>query len=332
LHGSSLKALAPEAPAAGTGSRTRAVAGRYLELAKARLSTLVVITTLVGYLVAPAPSGGWVRLFWTVIGTGLAAGGANGLNQWRERGLDRLMERTRSRPIPSGRLSPGHALLVALVAAGSGVLLLATLVNLLTAALAALVVLLYVLVYTPLKTRSHANTLVGAVCGAIPPVMGWTAARGVLEPPAFILAALLFAWQIPHFLALAWMYREDYARAGYRMLPLEDPSGRRTAAMVLLYSLALIPISLAASAGGLSGWVYAAGATLLGAGLVALGARLVRERSVSNARRVFLASITYLPLLLGLMVLDRAAPDEGAAAPAPALHAATQLPAPPQLP
>ena len=213
---------------------TRSLAGRsslssYLELGKARLSTLVVATTAVGFAVAPGRFDA-LLFAWTLLGTTLAALGANSLNQWAERERDALMERTRTRPLPSGRLAAREALAAGVLESLGGVALLAALVNLLTALLAAFVILLYVLVYTPMKSRSHLNTLVGAVCGAIPPMMGWTAVTGALDPGAYILAAVLFVWQIPHFLALAWLYREDYQRGGYKMLPHSDPSGRLTAA------------------------------------------------------------------------------------------------------
>jgi protoheme IX farnesyltransferase len=182
---------------------------------------------------------------------------------------------------------------------------LALFTNLLTAALAIVAFSIYVFLYTPLKTRSTVCTLVGAVSGAIPPMMGWTAAAGHIEPGAWLLFGLLFAWQIPHFLALAWLCREDYERGGFVMLPLVDREGQATCRLVLLYSLAILPIGLAFPLAGLAGWIYTLGSVVLGGGLLALCARLYRFRTAAAARRVFLASVLYLPLLLGLMIADR---------------------------
>ncbi len=302
----------PRPPAGGTASRhpddrreSRSRLADYAELGKLRLTSLVVATTAVGFAVAPSGRGDLLRLAVTVLGTMLAALGANGLNQWIERERDARMERTRRRPLPAGRLSAARALAVSIGWSAAGVLLLAALVNVLTALLALAVVLLYAGVYTPLKTRSTLNTLVGAVCGAVPPVMGWTAATGSLAPGGLVLAGVLFVWQIPHFLALAWLHREDYERGGYCMLPAWDRTGRLSALMVLLYSLALVPVALAGHLAGLAGLSYALAAVLLGCGIAAFGLFLVTDRSRRNARRVFLASLLYLPLLLGVMVADR---------------------------
>lgn len=298
-------AARPDTAAPAASVRRRGRLALYAELAKARLSSLVVATTAVGFVVsAPRPLD-LPLFFWTVLGTALSAAGANGLNQWLERERDARMQRTCTRPLPSHALSPLHALLVSLLWAFVGVLLLALFVNGLTAALSALVIVIYVLLYTPLKVRSSLNTQIGAVCGAIPPMMGWSAATGAIDAGAYILGAVLFVWQIPHFLALAWLYRDDYERGGYRMLPHADRSGRLTSGMVLLYSLALIPVALMAAVGGLAGSVYATAAIALGLAMSALAWRLVRERSDRHAKRVFLASLLYLPILLGVMVADR---------------------------
>lgn len=277
----------------------------YLELFKARLSGLVTATTAVGFLLGSASSPDWAVFLFTLIGTGLSAGGANALNQYEEIRRDACMNRTKARPLPSGRMRPRTALLLGLGTAIGGVALLALTVNWLTAGLSALVVLLYTLVYTPLKHRTPLCTLVGAVCGAIPPIMGWTGATGTIGFGAWILAAILFFWQIPHFLALAWLYREDYERGGYRMLPSIDPSGQKTSILAVLYSLPLLPIGIAATVTGLAGWAFAAGSLLFGGGLVYLGLRLYHVRDQRNARRLFLGSLLYLPLVLGLMVVDR---------------------------
>ena len=279
----------------------------YLELSKARLSALVVLTTAVGFIMgAPAlPASAWARLLLTIAGTSLAAGGANALNQLLERRRDAMMRRTRGRPLPSGAMSPLHGLVFALAAVYAGLAILGGAVSLGAMGLALATILIYILLYTPLKTRSTLNTLVGAVCGAIPPMIGWVAASGSLDRGAWILGGLLFVWQIPHFFALAWMYRRDYARGGFKMLPVMDPSGRLTGQVVVLMSLGLLPLGLAATLFGLAGWVYAVGSIALGTWLLVVGLRLYATRSDESARRLFLASIAYLPLLLGLMMLDR---------------------------
>jgi len=287
--------------------KKRSLVDLYLELSKARLSAMVVLTTAVGFIMgAPAlTAGAWGRLLLTIAGTSLAAGGANALNQLLERRRDAMMRRTRGRPLPSGAMSPMHGLLFALVAVYAGLAILGLAVSLGAMGLALATILIYILLYTPLKTRSTLNTLVGAVCGAIPPMIGWVAASGSLDRGAWILGGLLFVWQIPHFFALAWMYRRDYARGGFKMLPVLDPSGRLTGQVVVLMSLGLLPMGLAATLFGLAGWVYAVGSIALGTWLLVVGLRLYATRSDESARRLFLASIVYLPLLLGLMMLDR---------------------------
>ncbi len=285
----------------------RGLLGLYLEFSKARLSALVVFTTAVGFIMgAPTlTAGSWRRLLLTIAGTALAAGGANALNQLLERRRDAMMLRTRGRPLPSGAMSPMHGLIFAVAAAYAGLAILGLTVSLAAAGLALITILIYILLYTPLKTRSTLNTLVGAVCGAIPPMIGWVAASGSLDRGAWILAGLLFVWQIPHFFALAWMYRQDYARGGFKMLPVMDPDGRLTGQVVVLMSLGLLPLGLAATLFGLAGWVYAVGSIALGGWLLVVGIRLYATRSEESARRLFLASIAYLPLLFGLMMLDR---------------------------
>lgn len=277
----------------------------YLELTKARLSAMVVVTAAAGYAVASAGAMDWLGLLWIVIGTGLCAGSANAFNQIIEVRRDALMNRTKGRPLPAGDLSSAHAFVFAVLIGYVGVSMLAMLLNLLTAGLALANILIYVLLYTPLKIRTTLNTLVGAVCGAIPPMMGWAAATGTLGHGAWVLGAILFLWQIPHFLALAWMYRDDYSRGGYVMLPQVDPAGVLTAQVAVLTSLALLPLGLVATVAGLAGWVYALASIVLAAGMILLAVRLWKDRSDASARRLFLASITYLPLLLLVMVLDR---------------------------
>ena len=285
--------------------------GTYIQLTKARLNTLVLITTLVGFIMASTRPLDWRLLLFTLTGTALSAFGSAVLNQVIERNLDAQMQRTSQRPLPRGRVTPLQATVLGIALSLSGVLLLALTVNLLTALLALLVVLIYTLWYTPLKLKSSLCTVVGAICGAIPPMMGWTAVTGRIDAAAWSLGAILFAWQIPHFLALAWMYREEYDRAGFRMLPSEDQSGQITFRMLLLYSLLMLPVAASAVLAGIAGWWYLAGATLLGMVLVAMSVSVYRERTVAGARRVFHATLMYLPLLLLLMVFDRAEPAPG---------------------
>jgi protoheme IX farnesyltransferase len=277
----------------------------YAELTKVRLTSLVVATAGVGFVMAGRSPLDASTLAWTVLGTALAAAGSMALNQVIEADRDARMERTKSRPLPGGAIGRRHALLVGLITASVGLILLAVRVRPLTAVLGLAVVLIYTLVYTPLKPRTPLCTLVGGICGAIPPMMGWTATGAGLSFGAWVLAGVLFLWQIPHFLALAWMYRDDYRRGGFRMLPVVDPSGRATGLIAVLYSLALLPVGLPAILGGMTGWLFVVGSLALGAGLVTLALCLAAFRSEPVARRLFLATLAYLPLLLGLMVADR---------------------------
>jgi protoheme IX farnesyltransferase len=275
----------------------------YLELSKYRLSLLVSLTAAVGFLVAGGTGAG--RLAAVALGTLLAAFGANAINQRQEAALDARMTRTRGRPIPSGRIAARRALDWGIVAAALGCGLLVWRANALAGALAAGVVLLYTLVYTPLKTRSPFCTLVGAVCGAVPPLIGCAGGAGRIDLSGWLLASTLFVWQIPHFFALAWLYRDDYARGGFRMLPVIDRTGTLTSRLLVLYSALLLPIGLLFAATGLAGLLFAAISVALGVTLTALGVRLWRDRSDRSARRVFLASLAYLAILLSVMVADR---------------------------
>ena len=293
----------PPLAAAGARPRPMELLGLYLELSKARLALLVVLTTVAGFIVAPGPAEP-LRLLLATVGTALSAFGANILNQVREVEPDRRMHRTRSRPLPSGRIDRRRAVLWGVTSAAAGVLLLTAGVNLLTAGLSLLVILLYVAVYTPMKRLTPLNTVVGAVCGAIPPMMGVTAASGELGATAWLLGAVLFAWQMPHFLALAWYHREDYARGGFRMLPQVDPRGALTGGATLLASLVLLPVCAALYRVGAGGPIFLAAGLGLSGGLAWASWRLLALRTAPAARRLFLASLVYLPLLLGVLVAD----------------------------
>lgn len=278
-----------------------------LELTKPRITQLVLLTAAAGfYLGASGAADLWLFAH-TLLGTALVAGGTNALNQLSERDVDARMRRTRRRPLPSGRVSVRAAAVFAAAISVAGVAYLAATVNVLTAGLAALTLATYVFVYTPLKRRTSLNTLIGAVPGALPIVGGWTAAGGRLDVAAAALFWILFLWQLPHFLALAWLYRDDYRAGGLVMLGGEDPSGRLTGRASTLFALALVPVSLVPTLAGLTGGLYFAGALLLGALYAAAGAALSFATTDRRARRLFLVSIAYLPALLGLMVLDRLA-------------------------
>jgi heme o synthase len=292
--------------AARTFPRPASAAADFAELVKMRLSILTVATAMAGF--ALGVDGPWTILLLaaTVAGTALSAAGAAALNQWRERDLDALMKRTAARPLPAGRLSAQDALAAGLVLSLAGVSCLAAFANFLAAGLAAGTILLYILVYTPLKRITSLNTIVGAIPGALPPLIGWTAARGSIGAEGITLFAILFLWQMPHFLAIAWLYRQDYARAGFRMLSEGDDQGIATGRQAVLYALALLLVSLLPSV--FFGWsaVYFYGALLLGAGFTAMAGNFACSGgSVPAARGLFLASIVYLPLLLALVVLAR---------------------------
>jgi heme o synthase len=284
-------------------------AADWLTLTKPRITTLVVVTTLAGYLLPPGsePIDG-LRLLAALLGTALLASGASALNQVIERDRDARMDRTAARPVPAGRVHADGALAfaVGLVIAGLAVLVVGT--NTLTAGLGALTVAGYAFVYTPLKPITSLSTIVGAAPGALPPMMGWAAARGAVEPGAWALFGLLFVWQLPHFLAIAWMYREDYGRGGFPMLTVEDTDGRRTALQALLWTAALLPVSLLPSILHLAGLFYFISALLLGCGLLATVVRFSRAPQRHTARTVLLASVLYLPAVLLALLVDRLLP------------------------
>lgn len=318
-------ATAPQAdsPAAPRSASATSV---WSALAKARLSGLVLATTAVGFAVAPWPEAQgfpWARFLWTCLGTGLAAASAGMLNQLMEVRYDARMQRTSRRPLPAGQVRPVTVFVVGVAAAYAGSAILTVQANPLSGALALANILVYVLLYTPLKPRTTLNTLVGAVTGAIPPVIGWTAAVGRVDAGAWALFAILFVWQVPHFLALAWMYRQDYERGGFMMLPSQDADGYVTAQACVLSSLLLVPVGLLATLVGVCGYVYAMTALLLGLGMTWLSWKFMKDRSDASARKLFLASLAYLPLLMAVMVADR-----GSVAPVrrePA-HAVIELP------
>ena len=296
-------------PAAGalefvlTRERRRAL--DFLLLTKPRVVAMVLVTTIVGYYLGSSGATDFLRLLSTLIGTGLAAAGTLALNQFLERDLDARMERTRLRPLPDGRLQPGESLAFGTTITVGGLLYLWLAVGALAAAVTAATVALYLFVYTPLKLRSPLCMVVGAIPGALPPVVGWVAASGEFGAGAWVLFSILYLWQLPHTLAIARLYRDDYARAGIRVLPVVDPNGTSTERQIVAGCLALLTVGLLPTLLGLTGAVYFFGALLLGLGFLVCGMSQAVSRSVSTARRLVFASVLYLPLLLGLMVLDK---------------------------
>jgi protoheme IX farnesyltransferase len=273
-----------------------------MELTKARLSTLVLMTTFVGFALASGSHLDWVRLLHTLLGTGLVAGAAAVLNQAIEADIDRLMERTRQRPLPARRISRGAAVAIGVLMAVAGLADLALATTFVATYLAAATLLIYLAIYTPMKRRSSLCVSIGAVSGAIPPVLGWTAVNGTVGLGAWVLFGILFTWQMPHFLAIAWMYRDQYAQAGFRMLRCSDTNGRVTAVQSLVFSLLLTAITLIPFFRQGAGWLYLVGTLLCNAVLLACAVGFLAARSRSAARWLFFASILYLPLVLGLMV------------------------------
>ncbi len=272
---------------------------------KVRVNTLVVATTAGGFYMGSPDAMNLVVLAGTVIGTALVAGGAAALNQISERDLDRLMDRTRMRPLADRRMGLGEARIIAWAASLAGLALLAITANALATVMAALTLVIYAFVYTPMKRATSFSTVVGAVPGALPPMIGWAAARGSIDAPAWALFLIVFLWQLPHFLAIAWLYREDYARAGFPMLPVVDPDGASTARQSLVYATALLPVSILPSALGMSGLVYALAAFALSLAFIAVGIRFAMKRTKPNARLLFLASLIYLPAVWVVMMVDR---------------------------
>jgi len=277
----------------------------YVDLTKPRLNLLVVVTSAGGFYLASNGTRPLLTMVAASIGTALVACGAAVLNQVLERDTDALMERTRMRPLPSSRVAPGDAMIFGIVLAGAGLALLYSAANLLAVLLALATILIYLLIYTPMKRRSPLATFVGAVPGALPALIGWTAAAGRPSAGGWALFAIVFLWQIPHFMAIAWMFRDDYRRAGFPMLAVIDPTGSRAGREALVWAAALLPVSLSPTFVGISGTVYAWLAGVLGAALLSLAIRFSSTRSDASARALFFGSITYLPLLWAAMMLDR---------------------------
>ena len=283
----------------------RTLFGDLAALTKPGITRLVVFTTAAGYLMAMGAEADLLRLFHTVFGAALASAGANALNMWWERDTDASMRRTRMRPLPAGRLEPRTALTFATVLSGWGLIHLLLFVNLATLAVVAASLLTYILVYTPLKKRTHHATLIGALPGSLPTLAGWTAANEPIGAAALAITGVVFFWQMPHFYALAWVYREDYARGGMRMLTVVDPEGTRLGLESFGYSVVLLAVSLVPVLTGMIGWVYGAVAAVLGLAMVVLSARLWARRDDRRAWHLFFGSIAYLPVLLAFMLLDR---------------------------
>jgi protoheme IX farnesyltransferase len=284
---------------------TRERVAAYLELTKPRITFLIVLTSAAGFAMASGARIDYPGMLRSMLGIALLSSGIATINQYMERDLDALMRRTANRPLPSGKLLPWEALAFGVSLIVLAEIYLAVLVNPLTALLGLTVIAGYLFGYTPLKTRTSLSTMVGAFPGAVPPLIGWAAARGSVGLEAWVLFAILFLWQFPHFLAIAWMYREDYSRAGILMLPVLEPDGRVTAQQIVVYTILLLPVSLLPAVLGISGKVYLYGAIVLGLLFLYSSVRAAFSKSRQEARRLLLASVIYLPLLFILMVLDR---------------------------
>ena len=288
----------------------RAQFALWAELVKLRLTTMVLITTAMGFYLASVNGLDWPLLVHALFGTGILAGGAAALNEYLEKDFDAKMPRTANRPIVTGAISPERALLAGGAMAAVGLVYLAYKVNLITSVVGAVTLISYVAVYTPLKRVTTSNTLIGAIPGALPPLMGWTAATGssgAIAPEGWSLVAILFFWQLPHFLAIAWIYREDYEKAGFRMISEGEQGASNTGKSAVLYTLALIPAAISPFLLGISSVIYCVGAVTLSLYFAVLSWKFSREMTLESARRLFYYSLLYLPLLLGLMVWDRAA-------------------------
>lgn len=301
-----MKSATFETTPAETGKSHSGLVRDLVELVKARLTLLVLLTTAVGFYLGAEGPINFVALLHTVFGTAAAAAGAAALNQWWEYNLDALMERTRSRPVPAGRMRPRDAVILGSALSIFGVAYLAFVCNALSAALAAITIIIYIFAYTPLKRISTFNTALGAVPGALPPMIGWAAARGTLNAGAWTLFAILFFWQLPHFFAIAWMYRDDYARAGFQMISSDDRTGERSASQSVFFCMLLFVVAGLPAFLGIATVFYLLAELILGAVFVAVAMRFLKTRTRVDARRLFITSIIYLPLLLGALVLSKA--------------------------
>jgi len=277
----------------------------FFELTKPRVTRSVILTSAVGFYLASSGRLDLLLLFHTLVGTTLLSGGAAVLNEFLEREADGRMRRTCRRPLPSGRLSESDAIIAGSILIVVGSFYLALLTNLLAAFLGCVTLAVYLLVYTPLKMKTPICTTIGAIPGAIPPLIGWAAASGQLDWNALLLFAILFAWQFPHFLAISWVYKEDYKRAGFAMLSSMDPDGRRTGRRILIFTVILLGLSVVPVTSGLTGMLYLVGALVLGSVLLWFGFKAALSRTTTAARHVLMASVAYLPLLLILMVIDK---------------------------
>jgi protoheme IX farnesyltransferase len=300
-----MKAIAQTVPATAVAASEKSWPAVYADLVKARLTLLVLLTTVVGFYVGARGPLDVALLFHTLVGTALVACGAAALNEFLEREHDARMRRTQDRPLPSGRMQPVTALGFGTICAVGGVAWQALAVNATTAALGAVSLVSYLFIYTPLKRVSWTNTLVGASPGGLPPLMGWAAARGGLSAEGWTLFAIQALWQLPHFMAIAWLYRDEYARAGFVMLPRLDPDGRRTAQVSVGASVALLVVSAGPFWLGLAGGFYLAGALASGLLFAWLAVQFSRDLTASRARQLFYASLLYLPLVMGFLVLDK---------------------------
>ena len=292
--------------AARNGESVRGRVLDFAELFKARLTLLVLLTTAAGFYLGAESPINYAALFHVVFGTAAAAAGAAALNQWWECKLDAVMRRTRTRRVPAGRMRPVEALTLGVALSVLGVSYLAVACNALSATLAALTIVIYIFGYTPLKRASTANTVVGAIPGAIPPMIGWVAARGAIEAGAWSLFAILLLWQLPHFFAIAWMHREDYSRAGFRMISSDDRSGERSASQSVFFCILLLVIAGLPAFLGVVTFAYLAIELVLGGLFVAVAMRFLKARTARAARLLFITSIVYLPLLLAALVLTKA--------------------------
>ena len=284
--------------------KNTSVFNAYVELTKPKILSLVLVTTTLGYYLGGRGIVSYEGLLWLLAGAGMVCAGSGVLNNYLERDIDCKMLRTKDRPIPSGMVSPAQALNFGIILVLFGIVVLSLKLNLLTAFLSLLTAFLYVLVYTPMKRLSWLNTTIGSIPGALPPMGGWAAATNNLDFGAWALFFILFVWQHPHFFAIAWMYREDYKRGGFKMLPVLDPSGKTTFQQIIIFSIILIPVSILPVLIGISGKIYLTGALILACILLAIGINFAQTKSNSDARKLLKATVFYLPILLILIVLD----------------------------